>query len=196
MAYATKAQVKTYLGISSTADDDLIDSLIARAQAWIENYTNRVFESTGDTTRKFTVGEDTEGDTLWFDEDIYSITTVTNNADAATSETVASSKYVTLPRNRTPYYGIRLLSSSNVSWDYTNDPEAGITVAGRWAWSASPPNDVLDATIRLASYLYRQKDAQVFDTTVIPEAGVITVPAGIPPDVKMKLDPYRKRAVL
>jgi len=196
MAYATTAQVKTYLGISTTGDDTLIGDLIDRAEAWIENHTNRIFESTGDTTRKFTVGVDTDGDTLFFDEDTYSITTVTNNADAATGETVASTKYTTMPRNRTPYYAIKLLSSSDVSWDYTDDAEEGITVAGRWAFSATPPNDVLDATIRLTGYFYRQKDADVFDVTAIPEAGVIQVPQGIPRDVMLKLEPYRKRAIL
>jgi hypothetical protein len=46
----------------------------------------------------------------------------------------------------------------------------------------------------LAAYYYQQKDAQVFDTVAIPDAGVITIPSGIPADVKLILAPYRKYA--
>ena len=46
----------------------------------------------------------------------------------------------------------------------------------------------------MASYFYRQKDAQVFDVTATPELGTITVPAGIPADVRILLDPYRRRS--
>lgn len=194
MAYTTAANVKTYLGIGVEGDDTLITSLISRATKWVENYTGRVFESTGSTTRRFTVGTHTDGPLLFFDEDCVSISTVTNLADAATTETISSSEYVTLPRNFGPYYGIRILDSSDKSWDYADDPEMGITVAGNWAYSTTPPADIVHAVIRLTGYLYRQKDAQVFDVTTIPDAGVIQTPVGIPADVKMILEPYRRRA--
>lgn len=192
-AYCTSAEVRTYLGISSTGDDALITALIARAQAAIDLHTHRTFSSTADSTRSFTVGEDTEGRLLWFDEDIVSITTVTTNADASTGTTVSSTEYITMPRNRTPYYGLKIKSSVDKDWTFTNDPESGITVAGKWAYSTTPPDDVKHACIRLSSYYYQQKDAQVFDVTAIPDAGVITLPQGIPSDVKIILEPYIKR---
>ncbi len=192
MAYCTSTDVRQYLGISSTGDDTLITALIARATAQIEMHTHRDFESaTG--TRRFVVGVDTEGDTLYFDEDIVSITTVTTDADAASPTTISSTEYVTLPRNRTPYYGIKILASADKSWDYTDDPEMGITVAGKWGYSTAPPADIKNAAIRLSAFLYRLKDAQVFDVQAIPEAGVITVPQGIPKDVQLILEPYVKR---
>lgn len=189
MAYATVAQVTEYLDITGTGDDDVIDAQILRAGAWIDNHTGRTFEAASDTTRSFAVGKDTDGRTLYFDEDLISITTVTTNADAATGTTVSSTEYVTMPRNRTPYYAIRILSSVDKDWTYTTDPENGITVAGRWAYSATPPEIVVQACIRLAAYLYRQRDAQVFETTAIPDAGVITVPSGMPVEVKNMLQP-------
>ena len=45
MALATNTQVKDYLGISGATDDTLITTLITRAQAMMERYCNRVFES-------------------------------------------------------------------------------------------------------------------------------------------------------
>ena len=42
--------------------------------------------------------------------------------------------------------------------------------------------------------MYRQKDASVFDTTAIPDQGVIVSPQGIPRDVRLMLDPYVRRS--
>lgn len=193
MAYTTAALLKTYLGVTGSGDDTLLTALIARAQSAIDHYTGRTFEASADTTRKFTVGVDTDGRMLYFDEDCAAITTVKTNADDGSGgTTIASTEYVTHPRNRTPYHAIDLLSSSSNSWTYTTDPEAGITVAGKWAYSTTAPDDIVHACIRLAGYYYRQKDAGVFDTTAIPDMGVIQVPQGIPRDVQLILNPYRK----
>lgn len=193
MAYCSDEDVKEYLDITTLGDDTLLADLIDRAQKGIDSYTGRTFEDPGaDATRYFTVGVDTDGLYLYFDEDIYSITTVKSNADNASPTTITSSEYVTIPRNTTPYYGIKILTSSNEYWDYTDDPENGIEITGRWAYSSVAPADVVQACARWAAYMYRQKDAQVFDVTAIPDAGVITIPQGIPVDVKMLLDPYIK----
>jgi len=191
MAYCTNTQVKTYLNVTSTSDDTLITTLIARAQAVIDTHTKRTFESSTDT-REFTVGVDTEGRVLFFDEDIITITTVTSNADSTSSTTISSTEYITKPRNRTPYYGIEIKKSVNKDWTFENDPESGITVAGDWAYSTAPPDDIVHACIRLSSYYYRQKDSQVFADVGIEDAGQITVPLSIPEDVRAVLLPYIK----
>ena len=192
MAYCTVTNVKEYLGNTTTGDDALINSIIPRAQAAIDAYCHRSFEATADTTRTFDADRDTDGPVLYFDEDMASITTVTNGDGSV----IASSSYSTEPRNRTPYCAIKLKVSSGVVWEYdsNNDPEDAISVAGRWAWSVTAPNDIAHACIRLAGYFYRQKDAQVYDTTATPELGIITVPTGFPKDVKNLIEPYRRRS--
>jgi hypothetical protein len=45
--------------------------------------------------------------------------------------------------------------------------------------------DAVQMTLRLAAYLYHQRDASVFDTTALPDSGVIMIPKGIPADVKL-----------
>jgi len=55
-----------------------------------------------------------------------------------------------------------------------------------------PPDGVVQGVTRWASYLYAQKDASVFDTTTIPESGVIITPQGIPKDVMMAMKNYRR----
>lgn len=194
MAYTTAADLKTYLGITASTDDTLLTALIARAQKAIDMRCARIFEASGDTTRYFDAVRDTDGYYLYFDEDICAITTITNNLDNGTGGViVTSSQYVTMPRNTTPYYGVELKSSAGISWDYTSDSQSAISVAGRWAYSTSAPADIVMACTRWAAYMYRQKDAQIFDVTAIPEAGIIQVPQGVPRDVDQMLMPYVKR---
>lgn len=192
MPYTDNTTLKTYLGITGSGDDALLTALIARAQAAIEQHTHRVFEASADTTRYFDAWRDTDGFLLTFDEDICAITSVTNGDGT----TVTSGQYVTEPRNRTPYYAIRLRSTNGmVDWveNATNGPENAIAVEGKWAYSTTPPADIVHATVRLAAFYYRQKDAQVFDVAAIPGAGVIQLPQGVPADVQNILRPYVKQ---
>ena len=194
MAYITNAEVKYYLGITGHADDDLLDDLIDKAQVFIESYTQRLFSASADSTRYYTVGEDTEGKTLYLDTEICSITTVTTDADG-TSPTVLTegTDFYGWPRNADCYIELRLFSSSSYTWTYTTAPENGVSVVGKFAYSTTPPEDILQACTRLAGYYYRQKDSQVFDVTAIPDAGVITIPKGLPADVKEIIRTYRRR---
>jgi len=189
MAYTTAANVKTYLKITGSGDDTLIGDLITRAQKAIESYCGRVFEAASDTTRYFDAVEDVAGRRLWLDKDLCAITSVTNGD----GDTVSSADYVTQPRNDTPYYALTLVTSSTVSWTYTDDPEDAIAIVGKWAYSTTAPADIVHATIRLASYYYRQKDAQVFGVTSNPEQGQLQIPEGIPRDIRAMLWPYKLR---
>lgn len=186
--YANATDLKTYLNIDEATDDSLLDTLLAAAQQAIDSYCARVFEKSTDETRYFDAYRDVEGRTLYLDRDLCSITTITNGDGVE----VAANEYVTEPRNGAPYDRIRLLSSSSKSWTYITDPENAISIVGRWAYATSAPDDISHACVRLAAYYYRQRDAQVFDTTATPELGVITIPQGMPADVKILLDPYRR----
>ena len=190
MAYTDKATVKTYCDISSTDDDDLIDDLIDYAQKAIETYCSRVFEASSDTTRKFDAVRDVDGVTLWLDEDLAAITTVTNGD----SVVVSSSEYTTEPRNTTPYYALRLLASSNKYWTYDDDPENAISILGKWAYSTSAPNDIVHATIRFTAWLYNQKDTggDSTDQPLISPDGTLVMPAAFPRDVLRLITPYKK----
>ena len=188
MAYTTKALVKTYLGISGAGDDDLIDDMIEAAQKAIDLHCRRTFEADTDSTRYFDCSDEAiEGPDLWIDEDLCAITTVTNGD----SVVVAANERTTVPRNETPYYLIRLLSDSGVTWTYDDEWMDAISVVGRWSYSTTAPADVAQACVRLASVYFRAKDSPLTDVTAI-EAGVVIKPPGMPADVMMKLKPYRK----
>ena len=186
--YCTLGSLKRYLGIgtSTTTDDVLLTELIESAQGIIDRATGRTFEAASDSTRYLDAVHDVDGYELIFDADICSITTVTNG-DAVE---VSSSEYTTMPRNETPYYGIRILKSANKSWTYSTDNEGAISVAGKWAYSQTAPDDIAQACRRLAAYLYRQKDnANDLDRAVV--VGNATVlPTALPSDVKALIAPY------
>lgn len=185
MAYTTRAAVKEYLGISSSADNNLIDDLIDRAQTGIESYTGWDFEAA--TLTRYFDSDAVIDSRLWTGGDLVSITTLTNADDDAT--VISSSDYRLLPRNAgPPYFGVKMLVDTTTTWDFDIDGE--VSILGTWGYSTSPPDDIVHACIRLAGYYYRQKDAQVFDVTAVPDAGIITIPKGIPADVKLILDKY------
>lgn len=190
MAYVSLADLKSYLGITNTTDDAVLIGMIAAAQAGIDSWCGRTFEAAADTTKYMDAADDVDGAWLYLPDDLAQITTVTNG-DATT---VTTADYVTQPRNRAPYYALKLKASSDVAWTYSTTPENAIGITGRWAYSVTPPADIVQACRRYAAYLYRQRDASVFDVTAQVDIGLITIPQGIPADVEKLLNAYRRLA--
>ena len=193
MAYASVAQLRAYMGLDVNDDDPLLESLLTRAQFAIDNYTHRTFEAAADTTKLFDAEQDTSDHYMVLDWtpyvlDLCQITTVINGDGTS----ISASSYVTNPRNQTPWYGLRFKLNSGLYWTFDQDPENAISITGRWAYSVTAPADIVHATVRMATYMYRQKDANTFDVTAIPGAGVIEVPQGMPRDVGKILEPYRR----
>ena len=196
MAYASVALLKEYASIDADKDDALLYLSIARAQAMIDAYVGYSFEASADSTRYFDaapVGEGghVDGRLLLFDTWCSSITSVTNGDGTA----VAAASYVTQPRNATRFYGIKLLNSTGLSWERQtdDDTEKAITVVGKWAYSTSAPADIVQATLRLALWLYRGRDnSGDMDRPILAE-GVMILPGQMPADVLRVLDQYKWR---
>lgn len=193
MAYTTREDVKGYLGIASTitTDDSKIDAFVSAAQKWIDTFCRRSFEASVDTTRRFHAIEDVSDDgmTLFLDADLCQITSVVNGDGV----TVSSGAYVTQPVNFGPYYALKLKSSGNSIWTYNTDPEAAITVTGRWAYAVTAPVDIQHAAKRLAAWFYEQRDN--FDkvvTATSTSSGALKIPMGMPDDVGEILTRYRR----
>lgn len=186
VSYATLAELKTYLGISTTTDDTLLDDILVRTKAAIDAYTGRVFLASADTTHYLDACADVDGRTLLLRGDCCAITTVTNGDTTV----ISSSYYVTEPRNSvTPYYAITLKSSAPYAWTYSTEPENAISVLGRWAYSTTPPGDIVQACLAWAKQEYRGKDSQTIEAAYA-EQGLVTVQPGIPKEVRTKLAKY------
>jgi hypothetical protein len=187
MAYLTLAELQDYLDIESSTENVLLEEAIDDAQSYIENETDRYFEAQT-VTRYYTL-DDVEGQVLHLNNDLLTITTLTNGDSSATA--ITSGYYWLLPRNDgPPYHQIQLTTNDGYYWE--QDGDYWISVAGTWGYTASVPGDIRRAPLVLAAYFYRQKDTQVFDVVAVPEAGVITIPQGIPATVQKVIAKYRR----
>lgn len=198
MAYVALSEVTTYGGHDSDFDSDNVDydllsSLLDRAQSFLENYTGRIFAVSSTSTRKFDAVEDVDGLLLFLDEDLVVDTdlAITNGDGNA----VASSDVVYEPRNTNPRWGIRIKGSAGTYWkeDTVGDAENAISIVGSWGYSATAPDDIQHALIRLTRWLYKQRNAPFdVDAPVVTPEGSMILPAQIPKDVIAVLNHYKK----
>ena len=195
MAYISVGDLRDYLGIETTetADDRLLQRAINAAQRYIEDETNRTFEASASTTRYYQRADLDPWDNtaLNLGYDCLTVTALANGDTAGTA--ITSANYWLLPRNDgPPYHQIKLYSNTGVYWEF--DPDCWVGVTGTWGYSAVPDGLVIEACTELAAFAYKKKDSQVFDTTAVPEAGVIVIPAGIPASVQRFIE-SRKRYI-
>jgi len=187
MSYCSVEDVLTYGDIASSADDPLLLELIDRAQKIIEKHTARIFEASANTARTFDAVRDVEKRTLYLDQDLASLNSVTNGDGNA----IATSVIVTEPRNRTPYFALTIRSDQTTSWTYNDYPENAISISGKWAYSTTAPDDIVQATVRLATFLYRQREShESLDRPLLTGDGVTILPVHLPADVLQLLKPY------
>ncbi len=185
--YTTVGAVKAYLRISGSGDDALLGELVTRASRLIDDHCGRWFSSEPQTRYYDAVGSHITGRLLFLDADLLSVTTLTNGDGTV----IPSDDYILRPVNWPPYFGISLKASSNQYWTYSDDPEGAISVAGNWGYSSTPPEPIVHAAVRLATWLYRQRDTGGEGAQVeVTERGVSVAPARLPRDVLDLLGPY------
>ena len=191
MSYANLINLKVYLGISigTTNDDALLSDLLTRAEGIIDAYTGRRFEAET-ATKYFTIGDTYGRDLNLWGYDLLTVTKLINGDGVE----IASGSYRLYPRNDNPKWMIRL--DEDQSWNFT-DADSEISVAGTWGYSATAPADITHACIRLAAFLYRQKDTSAdIDRPMVTGDGVTIMPSGLPADVQKLLDRYKRRAAV
>lgn len=210
MVYCLPADVKTYMGGFTDADasvDTELTDLIARVQVAIDRFCLRRFEAGADTTQYYHALDDVgigsrqvkeartwdEADdlrTLYLDDDLCQITTITNGDGVV----VGPTQYVTLPRNRTPWYAIRLKLNSNIVWTWDDTPEDAISILGRHAFSVTVPEDVKLYAIRLTAYIFKLAENYdpAMDRAQRSPDGVLLLPSMWPSDVRAGLVALRR----
>lgn len=132
--YASLANFKTYItppGQSlsiDTADDGVIDSIIARASRRVDDLCGRKFYPRI-ATRYYNTPP---GNELWLDDDLLEIITLTNGDTVA----IASTDYVLKPTNEYPKYAIRLKDMSTIYFTLATDSSAdeAISLAAVWGY--------------------------------------------------------------
>jgi len=189
--YIQLEDLRGYLDIDLTSDNPLLQEAIEDAAAYIDAQTNRHFEAETDTRYFDSSARDRCNSRLLnlFGDDLLTVTTLTNGDSSATA--IAATKYWLVPRNSgPPYHGILLKTDIADYWEW--DTDYWVTIVGTWGYSTTVPDDIRRATAVLAAYFYRQKDAQMFETTAIVESGAIAIPQGIPATVDRVIQRYKR----
>lgn len=189
MSYAIVNDLKDYLGVTTSVDDNLLENMLTRAEGIIDAYTGRHFEA--ETATKYFTSADTYGQDLnLYGYDLLTVTELINGDGIK----IDSDEYRLYPRNDLPKWMIRL--NDGKSWNFSGG-DSEISVTGTWGYSATAPADITHACIRLAAFLYRQKDTSAdLDRPMVTGDGVTIMPSGLPSDVQRLLDRYKRRAAL
>jgi hypothetical protein len=211
--YTDLTTVKSYLGGNAPVGaDTLLTGFVASAQSIIDAYCHQPFEALADSTRFFDPLRDGYGDNysygygyghgagyyaygggkrLYLDFPLCAITSVTNGDGTPLLPT----DYVTEPRNMTPWYAISIKIGSSALWKYTGSPENSIAIAGKWAYSVTPPADIQQAAVRLATFLFYQRDNGIDLDRILQTASGVAIPPDLPRDVCKLLEPYKRIVV-
>lgn len=170
-----------------TSQDALLTSCLLRAEAAINAYTRRNFAAQPGTAYYSRYeGDRVRNQGFYLDRDLYRLDGVINGDGQA----IPVGSTWAEPRNEGPPFRIVRLKSSYV---YTWNTDSDVVFVGTWGYSLTPPNDIVQATIRYAAHLYRQKDVGATDVAGFQEGGEVQYGSGMPNDVRWLLSPYRSR---
>jgi hypothetical protein len=176
--YTTLQNIKDRLNPSSdvvsATDDTFLERVVEGVSRWIDGETGRQFFCSIET-RLYDVPED---ETLWFDCDYYSLTTVTNGDGTE----LTTSDYRVLPTNTTPKYGIELKDSSLYVWmpDANGDDDAVISVAGSVGYSVTAPFDIRETCEDIVVNIYKRRDGNNSSAdSVVTAGGLVITPKDV-----------------
>jgi len=186
MNYLGLPDAKAHLGLVNSNDDALVAGYLSSAQTIVELCSQQVFEASTNTTKYFDVERDVLGRTLYFKNYLCAINTITNGDGVL----ITAASYVTEPRNETPYFGVTVKRSAGLFWTWTDDPENAIAVSGKWAYSLTAPQDIVQVMRWLVQYLYRNKDSSGDLARSMIGPGGILLPVEMPHDLRIVLDRY------
>jgi hypothetical protein len=202
LAYSTTAILRQRLGSTGAiTDETILQNALDWAQRFVEDYTHRTFEARTETRyydRSALCYVPQYGRRLLvLDDDLLTVTTLTNGDSAAT--VLSSSTYWLVcldpaggwtrnqPPNRDSYDGILL--KSDYAWEVETD--TFISVAGTWGWTTTADDLISDSTLRLAEYQYRSKKP-LTTTTIFDGSQQKELPEGFPTDVLTALEARRR----
>lgn len=174
----------TLTNVTDIVNDADLERAIEAASRMIDNTTRRRFYSSTET-HYFDVPPDSR--TLWLDDDLISVTTLTNGDTVV----ITATNYNLYPLNLTPKYCLKLKESSGYSWSGSTagDTEGVITIAGAWGFAATAPTAIKQACLIQAARLWKRKDTP-FGVAGVIDTAVVTLKAKLDADVEVLVLPY------
>ena len=194
MSYATLAEFKAAVGITDTADDAALQSVLDATDTLIDLHCDRKTGFGTATETRYYTAEDYE---YVLTDDLVSITTLQTDDDAnGTYETTwtAGTDYVLAPVNAAldgfPYTEI----DTSVSWprNFPKDVYIGVKVVGVFGFP-SVPAAVKQAEIIQAGAVWNSRTAPFGVIGSADLGGILRMSRALHPEAALILEPYRKR---
>ncbi len=166
--YATLAQIKNYLSISDSTDNDLLEDLIESASRSIDRIANRRFYADSTASARLYRAY---SDVFVYVDDISTTTglivAVDENGNGTYSKTLTlNTDFIMDPLTASalgrPFTQLTMVSNTE-SWPIfpgltQNGLRPGVQVTAKWGWP-SVPDDITVATLTLTADQYKRKDA-------------------------------------
>ena len=196
--YCTLAELKTYLGLSGSGQDDNLENAIEGASRQIDQYTGRIFYQTDSQDNFYTPNN-------FFIQEVDDISTVSglvvklDTTDDGTHDKTLTkdTDFALLPVNvsnaldqNQPYTHIKILDNRS-SERFDPDIFNNIKVTARFGFS-SVPDAIKQATFLQASRLFKRKDSP-FSVYGNPETGTAELFNKFDPDALKLIKGYSKR---
>lgn len=189
--YVTLTEAKAYLGavVSDTSKDALLEDLITECSRFIDRYTGRHFYG-AEETRYFNPLTDTYNRLLFVDEDLLSITTITNGD----GEELDADTYILQSPNFTPYWGVQLRLGGSKVWTWQTTPENSVIINGTWGYNNGTiaPDEIRIACKKLVAWEFKHRSA-VFQAIGSAQVGQAPIPIDIPKDIRDTLDLFKRQ---
>lgn len=192
--YATLAEVKARLDITTTAQDTAIETQIEAASRWVDEYCGRSFwASSAGVVRYYTADDPT-----WLQiDDVTTVTAIAadEDGDRTYERTWTVADYDLDPPDASqrgnPYN--RVVVTPNGDYTFPVGMRRGVKITGTWGWPAVPKS-VTEAVILLAVRLRKRNDAP-FGIAGSAELGMLQNIPRTDPDVAALVAPYRRLTI-
>jgi len=174
MAYTTTALVKASLGIplAATAEDTAIQAAIDAAEALIDNYTGRTFETVTEA-RTFLprTASIVDVDDIATTDSLVMKTDEDQDGSFETTLTVTTD-YVII-KNAAPF---RLITNVNRGWPLSLYGRPTIEITATWGYGTSVPDNIKQAALLMATRLFQRKASPLgFQAGAISEFGPVRI---------------------
>lgn len=174
MAYTTTALVKASLGIplAATAEDTAIQAAIDAAEALIDNYTGRTFETVTEsrtflprTASVVDVDDIATTDSLVIKTD--------EDQDGSFETTLTVTTDYVIIKNAAPF---RLITNVNRGWPLSLYGRPTIEITATWGYGTSVPDNIKQAALLMATRLFQRKASPLgFQAGAISEFGPVRI---------------------
>lgn len=184
--YTSLIDLKTYLGMSGSADDARLELAIEAASRAIDAECSRQFFTTS-ATRYFETDDPLRCD---LDDDLQTVTSIAYDSTGRRDYIVLAGTDYELDPEAAPYRTIYIAPGSTAAFPI--EQRRGVRVIGAWGYCAagSQPQAITRACLILATRYFKRKDAP-FGVVGTPELGFMRVTSR-DPEVRALLNPYRR----